>query len=48
MAQLKFLKPGEQSIKKSKPVSLRLKIYIKILLFINVIEGLVIYHLYLK
>jgi len=48
MAQLRFIKLNEQSIKKSKPVSYRLKIYIKILLFVNIIEGLVITYSYLK
>jgi hypothetical protein len=44
MAQIKFTKPGEPSIKKSKPVGTKLKRYIKILSVISIIEvGIIVY-----
>lgn len=45
MAKVHFKTPDKPSIKGSKPISLKLKLYIKILLFLNVIEGLIIFNL---
>lgn len=38
MAHIKFIKPGDKSIKSKKPISLKLRLYIKILTTISVIE----------
>jgi len=44
MAHLKFVKSGEESSKKTKPVSLKLRLYLKILSVISILElGIIIY-----
>lgn len=38
MAQLTFVKQGEKSFKKIKPVSFKLRLYLKILAAVSIVE----------